>query len=89
MQGYQGFLQLTDAVDIRLHFFLPKNVIYLFNLSHLIGGDGFLCTDVIGDISRHAAEMEYLELLSAIAQMLTAGGVCQAIREYISQVKHF
>lgn len=64
--------------------FSPKTGIYLFNLSHLIGGDGFLCTDVRGDILRHPAKMQCLELVSAIAQMLTAGDMPSPKRAHLS-----
>lgn len=64
--------------------FSPKTGIYLLNLSHLIGGDGFLCTDVRGDIFRHPAKMECLESLSAIAQMLTAGDMPSPKRAHLS-----
>lgn len=82
MQSYQA-VQLTAAVDMKLHF-LPKNAIYLFNLSHLIGGDGFLCTDVRGDISRHPSKMDCLESVSEIAQMLTAGYMPSPTRAHSS-----
>lgn len=77
-------VQLTDAVDIRLHFLSKRMPFISSTWATWLVEMAFFVQMSGGDISRHPAKMECLESVSAISQMLTAEDMLSPKREHPS-----